>query len=626
MSYSLKLTMAWTLVLILVASFTFAEVPKMINYQGRLTDSAGTAMDTTVSMEFAIYDDSTSEVSQWSETQVSVAVTDGFFNVLIGSIEPLDASLFEDSLCYLGISVGNDPEIEPRTRLISVPYSFRVSTVDGATGGTIIGDLNITDRAAVGDTVNDTAQLYVKCDSINRVGIYANSSQNTPAIMAMHDGTGHGISVIKSGAEGKALSLTRLDGGRAIVVHDAPGSNETFVVEASGATGIGLHTPLEMLDVNGTIHSRSGGFKFPDGSIQISAASDCNWLVMDSVLYTNNNWAIARGGADNAALGDSIHTIVNLGVACTTFTYATGDYANHATISGGYGNYALGGGAIGGGHNNRVIGGPGCTIAGGTENTADQQCSTVGGGRKNLAYGDRSTICGGLQDTCYGYGGVITGGYNNYIHTNTDYAAILGGTGHRIEASGSCILGGQNDTISAGSLCMIFGREVFIDTGVDNRVAFFNGRTDGYFGVNRDSHDGGINHPIHIGTDGSNGNGAHLTAGGVWTNGSSREFKDNFVSIDGNMLLSRISNMPIMSWKYKNTNERHVGPVAEDFVQAFDVGAICENDGKRDDKYLAAGDVAGVALAGVQALLEKINQLERRNAELERRLTELENR
>jgi polyhydroxyalkanoate synthesis regulator phasin len=57
--------------------------------------------------------------------------------------------------------------------------------------------------------------------------------------------------------------------------------------------------------------------------------------------------------------------------------------------------------------------------------------------------------------------------------------------------------------------------------------------------------------------------------------------------------------------------------VAEEFVGAFDTGVIRESDDQRDDMYLSSGDVAGVALAGVQELLKKIDQLERRVAELE---------
>jgi hypothetical protein len=43
------------------------------------------------------------------------------------------------------------------------------------------------------------------------------------------------------------------------------------IVQKSGNVGIGTTTPSSPLTVNGTIQSLSGGFKFPDGSVQSSA-------------------------------------------------------------------------------------------------------------------------------------------------------------------------------------------------------------------------------------------------------------------------------------------------------------------------------------------------------------------
>jgi hypothetical protein len=62
--------------------------------------------------------------------------------------------------------------------------------------------------------------------------------------------------------------------------------------------------------------------------------------------------------------------------------------------------------------------------------------------------------------------------------------------------------------------------------------------------------------------------------------------------------------------------------MAEDFVGAFDTGVIRESDGKRDDMYISSGDVAGVALAGVQELNKK---LERENQELKKMIQDLQN-
>jgi len=168
---------------------------------------------------------------------------------------------------------------------------------------------------------------------------------------------------------------------------------------------------------------------------------------------------------------------------------------------------------------------------------------------------------------------------------------------------------------------LAFGREVYVNNSY--RVVFFDGSYSGRLGINRDDRDGGISYPIHVGTSTANGNGAHLTTGGVWTNGSSREFKENFQPLDGEGLLSKISNLPVEAWQFKDSDERHIGPVGEDFVQAFDVGTVRE-DGTRDNMYLAAGDVAGVALAGVKELAQQNQELRRVIEELRQRIAELE--
>jgi hypothetical protein len=162
---------------------------------------------------------------------------------------------------------------------------------------------------------------------------------------------------------------------------------------------------------------------------------------------------------------------------------------------------------------------------------------------------------------------------------------------------------------------MAFGQGVYVTPPY--RVYLFNSTNDGRLGLNRDSNDGGAAYPIHVGTITSNGNGAHLTNGGTWTNGSSRTFKENFQSLGANELMDKISRLELTSWNYKDSDEKHIGPMAEDFVAAFDVGTIRESDSSREDHYLAAGDVAGVALAGVQALLDRIEELEARIVELE---------
>jgi len=112
-----------------VTSFVAADVPHMINYQGILADSAGNPLDTTVSMTFTIYDDSTAGAVRWTETHPAVSVVDGGLNVRLGEVNPVSDMVFTGERCWLGVQIGSDAELTPRSELLSIPHSFRVSTV-----------------------------------------------------------------------------------------------------------------------------------------------------------------------------------------------------------------------------------------------------------------------------------------------------------------------------------------------------------------------------------------------------------------------------------------------------------------------------------------------------------------
>ncbi|MDH3890776.1 MAG: hypothetical protein OEV49_06800 [candidate division Zixibacteria bacterium] len=120
-----------------------AEAPKLLSYQGRLEDGAGASVaDGTYEIAFEIYPIATGGAAVWSETQSSVYVADGFFNVLLGSVEPLVDSVFKGEERYLEITVGTQV-LSPRTQLASVAYAHRISTVDGAKSGSLTGELTI---------------------------------------------------------------------------------------------------------------------------------------------------------------------------------------------------------------------------------------------------------------------------------------------------------------------------------------------------------------------------------------------------------------------------------------------------------------------------------------------------
>ena len=131
-------------IFLVFCSISWADIPNLINFQGIL-DSAGNPMaNKTKSVEFKIYAVPAGGTAYWSETQSVTTNAGGVFNVLLGSSNPIPDSVFEDTLRWLGIKVGTDAEMTPRQQIVSNAYGYRVSTVDGATGGVISGELDVS--------------------------------------------------------------------------------------------------------------------------------------------------------------------------------------------------------------------------------------------------------------------------------------------------------------------------------------------------------------------------------------------------------------------------------------------------------------------------------------------------
>jgi hypothetical protein len=126
-------------------------------------------------------------------------------------------------------------------------------------------------------------------------------------------------------------------------------------------------------------------------------------------------------------------------------------------------------------------------------------------------------------------------------------------------------------------------------------------------------------HPLHIGDNTSNGNGAHLTSGGSWTNGSSRSFKTNFEKVAYEDVLQKLASLDILHWNYKDSKEgKHMGPIAEEFYKTFELGG--------NEKYISTVDADGVALAAIKALYQENQELKQsldaQNSTLQERMNQ----
>ncbi|RKZ33368.1 hypothetical protein DRQ33_04380 [bacterium] len=117
-------------------------ISKYINYQGKITDSTGVAVNDTVSIIFRIYDTPTLGSPLWTETHPEVGVTRGLFDVILGKITPLDIPF--DTSYFMELIVDGEV-LSPRVELNAVPYAFRALYADSVNLDTLSNYVRLDD-------------------------------------------------------------------------------------------------------------------------------------------------------------------------------------------------------------------------------------------------------------------------------------------------------------------------------------------------------------------------------------------------------------------------------------------------------------------------------------------------
>lgn len=255
-------------------------------------------------------------------------------------------------------------------------------------------------------------------------------------------------------------------------------------------------------------------------------------------------------------------------------------------------------GTVGGGLNNAS--GDAATVGGGRDNTASEYLATVGGGTQNAASANNATVGGGAVNTASGLWATVGGGAANTA--SGLYATAPGGF----------------NNVAAGDYSLVAGREAVNDATHDGVFMFadsigatFNSAAANEFAVRAS---GGF----RFRTNASLSTGCNLPAGsGTFACTSDREAKDAFAAVSPREVLDQLSRLPIESWVYKEdpSGVRHIGPTAQAFKRAFEIGA--------DPTTISTVDADGVALAAIKGLNRK---LVARNQRLRERLRDQGNR
>jgi len=542
------------------------DIPTQMNYQGYLILSAdSTPVTGNLNMVFNLFVSETGGTSFWTETHNNVSVENGIFNVILGSTTPLDPDDFTGAPLWLQTTVGGEV-LTPRKKIVSTAYSVRAiysDTADYVLNGASDNDWTITDNV-----LYPYAQYGIAMYGNILYGSYRNTHVNLGVTCTTGISGSHRHHCTVGGGRGNTSSGN----------HSTVGGGEDNISSGYSSTVGGGDD-----NISSHYYSTVGGGRANTSSIWYST-------VGGGYSNTSSGYASTVGGGNSNTSSDSFSTVGGGNYNTSSGYYSTVGGGNQnisstygATVGGGTSNTSSGSSStVGGGWNNTSSGGS-STVSGGVGNTSSSSYSTVGGGHGNGSTSYSSTVGGGEYNTSSGLSSTVGGGYRN--NSSGDWAAIPGG--YQVNVSGDYSYGfGRGNTSTS------------FNVAGDYDIVFGDGGYDYQFGINKED----PLYPLHIGTNSSNGNGAYLSTGGVWTNGCSRTFKENFTKPDPDKILELVKKLDIFRYNYKgDEGVYHISPVAEDFYELFKTG--------NDNRYLAGLDVSGVALLAIKALVKENEEI-----------------
>jgi hypothetical protein len=319
------------LLLLLVSATALAQVPRTFTFQGVLGDASGTLVpDGPHTLVVKIYDNVGATL--FTETH-SVTTVRGVFNVTVGSVTPIPASLTFDAQYQLGVAVDGGAELLPRTPLASVPTALHAATADalapGATGVVTAingGDGAITLEGGGGTTINRSGNVItISSSGGGGTGIAGLQSPDASINITSPNGPVAGITV----ADG-AITQDKLANGAVTPakINASTATEGNALVFRSGAVSWGTPNALLVLPYSQTSSAAQDLFALTSSSaFGAGYFRNTNTAPTHSALYgevnivspsttvagvegksTNGFGVIGRGGSGSVGVWGSVIT------------------------------------------------------------------------------------------------------------------------------------------------------------------------------------------------------------------------------------------------------------------------------------------------------------------------------
>ena len=468
--------------------------------------------------------------------------------------------------------------------------------------------------------------------------------------LLLSNGTGVDLSGYAGGTDDQNLTGASLNASNILTIAIENGSSTSVDLSAlaGGSTNIdhdwyelGTTTPPNAITDN----------IYTEGKVNIGLNADNRYslnvyrnIQVGNVFNNLGNptsFGILAGDSNNISYNDVGITVGNHNTVQGESRYVLGDYNRNVSSAGFYG---------------MIMGEYDTLISSGYDNIGfnlgkSNYLQTSGGGNTMAVFGRGNRIVASGNDRYI----KIEGLYNSTIHSGVDNYGFVNGSNNTFNLNGvgnaGFVMGKDNvvlypdelfvfgfrDSCANGNKGYILGNDIVIRRFSDYNVAIgadltidesddrniLIGRkafttndgvmmlTDGYTGptiLNSIADNslttrfaGGYrffsNHALTAGV-------SLAAGGGAWASISDINKKENFQDLDKEYILKSIANFKIYNWNYisQEDNIRHIGPFAQDFYEAFQLGT--------SNTSIVTSDISGINMVAIQALYDRNVALE----------------